>query len=230
MNLQYRDIHNHLLPGVDDGFRDSKSSLAAITKMAAAGCRDIVFTPHLNPDVSPGMTEDRLRSVYDNFIVQIPGSLGVTTSLAAEYMVTVGFGERVRQQPDKLLTFDDGSILIEMSYCFKSLNLERVVFDLTMAGFKPILAHPERYTYMAGTLSEFDHLVEMGCRLQLNFMSLTGMYGNSSRTILNYLLSHGMYSFVATDLHSEKQLDSILHGSPAGFRNRMLFNKQFSHK
>lgn len=228
MNLQSRDIHNHLLPGVDDGFRTPESSLAAIGRMAAAGCRDFVFTPHFNPEIYPELTEEALLRAYDAFVPQIPASLGVKTALAAEYMVTGEFGQRVSREADRLLTFDDGSILIEMSYYYRSRNLEDTVFELTMAGLKPILAHPERYTYMADSLNEFDRLVEKGCRLQLNLMSLTGTYGSSSMTILKHLLSHRMYSFAATDLHTAQQLDNILRSRPEGFRNRMQFKKQFT--
>ena len=224
MRIAVRDIHNHLLPGVDDGFRHRQDSLSAIRKMAEAGCRELVFTPHMNPDVYPDMNEDTLRQVYDEFRPLIPAELDVTTSLAAEYMVVNGFEERAASEADRLLTYPDGSILIEMSYYFASQNLRQTIFELNMAGLKPILAHPERYLYMAQTLSEFDRIVEMGCRLQMNFMSLTGTYGPDSLKILEYLLKRGLYSFVATDLHSLSQLDKILSYRPSFFQRLKLKN------
>lgn len=224
MKLPVKDIHCHLLPGVDDGFQHASDSLNALSRMAESGCRELVFTPHLNPDVYPGVAESRHREVYEVFREQIPAELGVTTSLAAEYMVVNGFEDRVSSRADELLTYSDGSILVEMSYYYRSKNLEQVLFELNMAGLNPILAHPERYLYMADSLSDFDRIVEMGCRLQMNIMSLTGTYGRQSLCILDYLLKRDMYSFIATDLHSLNQLDRILAYKP-GFFQRLKLNK-----
>lgn len=224
MKLPVKDIHCHLLPGVDDGFQHASDSLNALSRMAESGCRELVFTPHLNPDVYPGVAESRHREVYEVFREQIPAELGITTSLAAEYMVVNGFEDRVSSRADELLSYSDGSILVEMSYYYRSKNLEQVLFELNMAGLNPILAHPERYLYMADSLSDFDRIVEMGCRLQMNIMSLTGTYGRQSLCILDYLLKRDMYSFIATDLHSLNQLDRILAYKP-GFFQRLKLNK-----
>lgn len=213
MELAYIDIHSHLLPGVDDGFKEEQNSLDAIQEMAANGCREIVFTPHVNPDVMPVIPEARLKEVYNSFALKIPEEWGVRTSLAAEYMIVNNFEDRLRN-PEELLTYPDGSILIEMSYYFRSENLENSVFDLVMAGYRPILAHPERYSYMADNLKDFEHLRDMGCRFQLNFMSLGGVYGPSSLHILTHLLKNKWYDFVATDLHTNSQLDRILAIKP----------------
>ena len=212
MQIAPCDIHNHLLPGVDDGFQHPSHALAAIRRMAEAGCRELVFTPHLNPDVDPHMTEARLREAYGTFAPQIPAEWGMATSLAAEYMVVKDFEQRA--DDSSLLTYPDGSILIEMSYFFGSENLEETVFALNMAGRKPILAHPERYLYLADSLKTFNQLRDMGCRMQLNCMSLTGVYGPASLKILNYLLDNAMYSFIATDLHTMTQLERILSARP----------------
>ena len=202
-----RDIHNHLLPGVDDGFRHAEDSLKAIKRMADQGCKEIVFTPHMNPDVYPDENEAHFRQVYDDFITRIPADWGVETWLAAEYMVVKDFQKRAADK--ELLTYKGGSILIEMSYYYLSENIEETVFALNTEGHRPILAHPERYLYMADNLHKFDRLRDMGCQFQLNRLSLSGIYGGESLKILNYLLSRGMYDFMATDLHTLSQLDKL---------------------
>lgn len=224
MKLPVRDIHNHLLPGVDDGFRHTDSTLHALHAMAEAGCKELVFTPHMNPDVYPDMKEADFRKVYAELVPQIPTEWGVKTSLAAEYMVVKDFENRA-SDPSQLLTFEDGSILIEMSYYFRSSNLEDTLFNLKLSGLKPILAHPERYLYMIENLKDYDNWHEMGCRFQLNLMSLTGAYGPASLKILKYLLDKGWYDFVATDLHSTQQLDRIFQSKPKGFRLRRAARK-----
>lgn len=204
------DMHNHILPGVDDGFHTQEDSLAALRLFSEQGVHDITFTPHLNPDVFPNTTEQHLRDTYASFAQAIPAELALTTRLAAEYMVVNGFERRVAEHADELLCFPDKSILIEQSYLYPSRNLDETVFELTMAGFRPILAHPERYLYMADSLNDFEKLTDAGCRLQLNYMSLSGTYGPNSVRIMKHLLSHGMYSFCSSDLHSVPQFHNIL--------------------
>lgn len=175
--------------------------------MADVGVREIVFTPHLNPELFVNTNESYLREVYEDFKGAIPAEWGVKTSLAAEYMCIKDF-EKHADDPG-LLTYDDGSILVEMSYYYRSPNLETAVFELTMAGRKPIIAHPERYLYMADCLSDFDRLADMGCRFQMNYLSLTGAYGPGSLKIMDYLRKRGYYHFAATDLHTVHQLQKI---------------------
>ena len=221
MQLKYLDIHNHLLPGVDDGFGSVEESLEAIRGLSAAGVKEIVFTPHINPDVYPGNDEGRMRRAYGEFLPLLPD--GVKTSLAAEYMICSGFEKDVAKRAGELLCYEDRSILVEMSFLFRSPNLENALFELQMAGFNPILAHPERYLYMVDCLEEFDRLHENGCRFQLNYISFAGVYGWGSVKIIRYLARRGYCDFVATDLHSVHQLECILSANPA-----LLLRKPFS--
>lgn len=233
LTLPSRDIHCHLLPGVDDGFKTADESIVAINTMLENGVKEFVFTPHMNPDVYPNESEAHFREVYESFKETLASTLllrqgespkgegvdktspsplgeGLGVRLAAEYMVVKGFEQRAADHADELLTYPDGSILIEMSYMYRSRNFEDAIFELVMAGLKPIVAHPERYLYMVDSLGEIDHWVDMGARLQLNLLSLTGQYGAASVRIMEHLLKHGLYSFVATDLHSNAQLARIL--------------------
>lgn len=222
MHLNPLDIHNHLLPGVDDGFTTVKDSLEAIRGLSAAGVGELVFTPHINPDVYPGNDEDRMRRVYEEFRPLLPE--GVKTSLAAEYMICADFENDIAKRAGGLLCYEDRSILVEMSFLFGSPNLDKSLFELQMAGFKPILAHPERYLYMADRLEDFDRLHENGCRFQLNYISFAGVYGRDSVKIIRYLARRGYCDFVATDLHSIHQLERILSSNPA-FLLRKPFTK-----
>jgi len=203
------DIHTHILPGVDDGFARMEESVIALERLQDLGVKKILLTPHVHPSAFSYNTESLLRERYAEFCRQIPPHITIKTDLAAEYMIENGFEERAEDR--NLLTFSNGSILVEMSYLYKSRNLEQTIFALALAGKKPILAHPERYPYLSEKLNTFDSLLDQGCRLQLNLLSLTGAYGPESMKILRYLLDRNMYSFVASDLHSLPQLDFILN-------------------
>lgn len=183
--------------------------------MYESGVRELVFTPHINPDLFPDGNEDKMLAAYERFLPLLPSY--IRTSLAAEYMVCGGFEKRIAGHTESLLCFPDRSLLVEMSFYFRSANLEKSLFELQMAGFRPILAHPERYLYMAGRLEDFDALHESGCRFQLNCISFTGAYGPASVRIIRYLARRGYIDFVATDLHSLRQLENILSGRMAFF-------------
>lgn len=215
MKFQSIDIHNHLLPGVDDGFAGAGESLEAIRGLSEAGVKEMVFTPHINPDVYPENNEERMRQAYREFQPLLPA--GLKTSLAAEYMICADFEKGLSARAGNLLCYEDKSILVEMSFYFRSPNLYDTIFELQMAGFKPILAHPERYLYMADCPEDFDRLHENGCRFQLNCISFTGAYGPASVRIIRYLARRGYIDFVASDLHSLRQLENILSGRMAFF-------------
>ena len=110
ITLGTRDIHNHLLPGVDDGFRNAEDSIRAIQTMVQNGVREIVFTPHMNPDVYPSESEPHFREVFSTFQAQVktldsrPSTLDPQLHLAAEYMVVKDFEHRVTDHADELLT------------------------------------------------------------------------------------------------------------------------------
>lgn len=214
MKILSTDIHNHLLPGVDDGFHKVEDSLKAIRLLSEAGCRDLVFTPHMNPELFPDTTEDKVRRVYSDFIGLIPPEWGMHTSLAGEYMIGADFEKTVAEKNGRLLCYPDKSILVEMSYLFRSGNLESSLFELQMAGYRPVLAHPERYAYMAQSLRDFALLRDKGCRFQLNYLSFTGAYGEMSLRIIRYLMRNDFCDFIATDLHSVNQLNMILSRNP----------------
>lgn len=228
MQIKSRDIHSHILPGLDDGFKDSKNSLEAVRRLAQAGCRDITFTPHLNPEQFPHTNETVIRGRYVEFVKQIPEELAVKTALAAEYMVVNGFEKRVMDNPESLLCYSDRSVLIEMSYYFRSPNLEETVMGLVINGYKPIIAHPERYLYMADCLDDFASLRSSGCRFQLNYLSLAGYYGPASLRIVKYLAKNGWCDFFSTDLHTLSQLSNIME-KPLAAPLRYSLNSAVRH-
>ncbi len=92
MLLKSIDIHNHLLPGVDDGFKTAEESLEAIRGLTAAGVRELVFTPHINPDVYPQNDEDRMRRAYEQFLPLLPaGVYGWASVKIIRYLARRGY-------------------------------------------------------------------------------------------------------------------------------------------
>lgn len=206
------DVHSHILPGVDDGSQNLEESVAILTELHRLGVRRIMLTPHVSRAMFPNEAGD-LRERLADFLTQLPAELSdLELHIGSEYMVDEFFGSL-----EDRLYYPDGHILIEMSYYERSREIKQTVFDLMMSGFKPILAHPERYVFYQKVydrkngVEELQTLIDMGCSLQLNVMSLTGAYGERSMDIVKWLLDSDMYTYIGTDVHSRSQIDRFCH-------------------
>jgi len=202
------DWHNHLLAGVDDGVREIEQSEIILKSMREVGIRTVVHTPHFNPEIFPDNTETSIKVAFERYLGALSAEAreGLDIRLAGEYMVVNGFEQR---DMTELLQIEPGKVLIEMSYMYPSATIEDTVFNIRMAGLTPVIAHPERYLYYAGSLEHFERLYDMGAQFQLNLLSLSGTYGPASIHILEYLLSNGMYSYVGTDTHTPQHFRHI---------------------
>ncbi len=199
------DWHSHLLPAVDDGVRETGHSSQILFDMHRAGITTVVHTPHFNAELFPANTEDSIRAAFDSYRESVQ-ACGVMLRLGGEYMVTNGFENR---NMNELLQIEPGKVLIEMSYLYPSATMEQAIFNISMAGLTPVIAHPERYLYYSETLDRFDRLHELGAEFQLNLLSLEGRYGPQSMRILDYILNNGWYSYMGTDTHTTHQFHRI---------------------
>lgn len=211
------DWHCHVLAGVDDGVKELKESISILENMKESGITKVVLTPHMNPEIFPDNTEESLKTRFQEFVNALPQDLlsGMDISLGAEYMVTVGFENR---NPLELLQIDKDRVLIEMSYYYPSQNMENAIFSLTSAGITPVIAHPERYLYLAGSLSTFERYHDMGAEFQINLLSMKGVYGPASVKIMEYIMKKGWYAYTGSDTHTANHFSSI---------RRMEFNRDY---
>ncbi len=115
-------------------------------------------------------------------------------------------GQLNKVNKDELIPLDKNRVLIETSFVAYDQRVEEIVFNLTTRGYKPILAHPERYTYLRDNLRVFKKLVDLGCELQLNINSLGGYYGAEVEALAKELMVRKLVSYLGTDLHNERQL------------------------
>ncbi|MFM8995989.1 MAG: CpsB/CapC family capsule biosynthesis tyrosine phosphatase, partial [Bacteroidota bacterium] len=86
---------------------------------------------------------------------------------------------------------------------------ENFSFDLQIAGYEPVLAHPERYMYYHKQLGFYEHLKDLGFELQLNLLSLTPYYGKDVQRVANHLLKNKLYDFACTDMHHTRHLEAM---------------------
>ena len=202
------DIHSHLLPGIDDGAKDLDDAVALISKMASYGIKNIITTPHVLGSVYPNSTEtikEKLKKVKE--ALKNNGLHDISIRAAAEYMLDEQFSERIKN--DDILTLKDNLVLVEMSYFSAPLNLFEILFELQLKGYKPVLAHPERYNFYHNNFKMYNKLKKTGCLFQLNLLSLTEQYGKNVQKISIKLLNENMYDFVGTDTHHQNHLELL---------------------
>ena len=135
--------------------------------------------------------------------------LGVELSLAAEYMLDEGFEEHMASGP--LLTLHDNYVLVELPHHnIQTLSaIQKTLFKIQMEGYRPILAHPERYSYYFENFGTIEGLKETGCLFQLNAMSLAGYEGKEITKRARKLLDQEWYEFVGSDVHNPQQINYL---------------------
>lgn len=194
------DIHSHLLPGIDDGAKDIQQSIELIQKMASYGIKNFITTPHVLGDVYPNSSETikiKLQEVKE--ALHQNNILDINIEAAAEYMMDEQFSALLEK--GDILTLKDKYILVEMSYFSPPINLFEILFQIQLKGYKPVLAHPERYVTYHKEYKVYQKLKTAGCLFQLNLLSLTEQYGKGVQKTTEMLLNENMYDFVGTDTH-----------------------------
>jgi tyrosine-protein phosphatase YwqE len=109
----------------------------------------------------------------------------------------------------KLVPLPDNQVLVEMSYAVESPNIKEVIFQLQTKGYKPILAHPERYPYYFSRFDSYESFLDAGADLQINILSLSGYYGKDTKRIAEKLLEADFITWVGTDIHHDRHLAAI---------------------
>jgi tyrosine-protein phosphatase YwqE len=206
--LDFVDIHSHLLPGIDDGAKDLDDSISLIEKMSSYGINNFITTPHVLGNVWPNSSDkilDKLDLLREELVKRDMEHINI--SAAAEYMMDEEFCKLLKSRD--LLTIKEDSLLVEMSYLNAPVNLFDMLFDLQLAGYRPILAHPERYNFYHRKFDIYHKLKNAGCRFQLNMLSLTGYYGESVKKTAEKLIKENMIDFIGSDTHHHKHLNAL---------------------
>ncbi|MGL4292691.1 MAG: tyrosine-protein phosphatase [Bacteroidales bacterium] len=201
------DIHCHIIPGVDDGSPDLETSVLLISKMKEWGINKIIATPHRTDEVFENSPEN-IEPVYRELknVIQ-EKEISIDLHYSFEYRMDEGF---IRlKNSNQLRPLGNGYILIENSFIQPLWNLDELIFDLKLKGFKPILAHPERYSYYHGNKKIYSHLHDSECAFQVNILSLAGCYGKQIEELSQWMLEKGYIDFMATDLHHLKHVEAI---------------------
>lgn len=201
------DVHSHLLPGIDDGSDDLVESIELIEGLKNLGIKRSIVTPHIADEVFPN-NKKTISTAYDLLQNELNSkNIAFDLEYSAEYRLDDGFMALFEQ--GELMPFPSNYVLIENSYYQPHFKLNEIIFELNVKGFNPILAHPERYVYYHGDYSVYDQIYELNCKLQVNILSLAGVYGKEVKKAAQYLLNSGKINFLGTDTHHLRHVRAI---------------------
>lgn len=199
------DIHNHILPGIDDGAKDISDSLAIIKGFNEIGITHIITTPHVNQNYYPNTTES-IRTAH-NLVQDELLHLGlkhIALESSSEYMIDSNFENLLEQK--LIAPIRNKFLLVEMPFLQSPINFDQATFTIATKGYNPILAHPERYFFLHSNYYKYGEFKSKGISLQLNLLSLGNYYGKQVSKIAKKLLMDDYIDFAGTDIHNVNQL------------------------
>jgi len=201
------DLHSHLIPGIDDGSQSMAESMILLKGISELGYEKVITTPHIMLDayrntpeiIREGLDALRQAAREENIEIEIEA--------AAEYYLDDGFYDLLKK--GDMMTINGEYLLFETSYFAKPLQLEEMIFAITSSGYKPLMAHPERYRYIKDPMKEYSRFKELGVLFQVNLNSFAGHYGKSAKALANFLSKEGMIDFLGSDVHHKKQVETL---------------------
>ena len=197
------DLHSHLIPGIDDGSKSIEESLEILRAMRALGYEKVITTPHVMADAYQNSTQAILEGLHRLKEAVAAEDIKIEIEAAAEYYLDEELVTRLER--GDILTIANEYLLFETSYFSKPLNFEEVVFEMQTKGYKPLLAHPERYRYISDPREEFGRMKKLGIFFQLDINSLRGYYGKQAMKHAHLLSEWGIIDFLGSDVHHKKQ-------------------------
>lgn len=197
-----KDIHSHILFGIDDGSSDIEESIYIIKELSKRGYTDIILTPHYieetNYNADNQEKETRLSDLKKALEKE---NININLYIGNEVFISSNINELIKKKKISSLA-NSKYILIEFSLYNKLSNDKDILLDLIESGYTPVLAHPERYEYYKKDINYFKDLVKSGVLLQGNLMSLLG---NNSKQLVN-LLKENLIHFLSTDIHKKEDI------------------------
>lgn len=224
------DLHNHVIPGVDDGARDSAEADAAIERLWEDGVQTIVATPHLDGSltVRPEALDRRLSEIdagWDALRHVLDGRDAPVVYRGAEVKLDV---PEVDLSDPRVRLAGSSAVLVEFPFMSVPPRSAQVLSSIQRMGYVPLLAHPERYGGIDANLDVVRSWMDGGALLQVNAASLLGRYGRRAQETARELLVRGWVSCLASDYHARHspQLEaarSLLEGWGGEEQARLLF-------
>lgn len=204
----FTDIHSHILPGVDDGARNMKESVAMLRMAKEEKIQKIILTPHQKPErkcvSAQGMKErvEELQEMLEKLHIDIQLYAG------SECLYSHDLAERLERR--SICTMAESRyVLTEFMPDENWTYIRDGLYRLICHDYLPVIAHIERYIQVIQDMDRVYELIDMGCYVQINAGSVTGLYGYGMKRTVKKLLKGQAVHFVGTDAHREAGKRSV---------------------
>lgn len=201
------DLHSHLIPGIDDGSKSLEETLALLKKFSDLGFKKVITTPHVmndfyknTPEIILGGLEKVRDAIKEN-------NIPIEIEAAAEYYLDFHLNPMIEEK--SMLTFGDNYVLFELSFTNEPPRIKETVFNMITEGYKPILAHVERYPFYINQWDKIEDYINRGVKLQLNINSLSGQYGPQVKKMAEQLIEKDYIDVIGSDCHHMGHLEMI---------------------
>lgn len=203
------DIHTHILPGIDDGAKTMEDSLAMARAAVEQGIHTVFATPHHQNGYYMNKKQDivnkvkQFRNCLQDLNIPLTILVGQETRIHADFMAELN--------EDIIAPLQDTSyILVEFPSFEVPRYADKLLFDIQIAGFMPIIVHPERNQQIAEHPSILYDFVKKGALTQITAASLTGRFGKKTQQLSYQLIEHHLTHFIASDAHNTSSRRFIL--------------------
>ena len=199
------DFHTHILPNIDDGSRSIDETFNLIKEAKEVGFDGIILTSHYIENFYE--TDVPERDIWVKAISENLGAKGIDTDLylANEIYISENMMGLLEQQ--KASTINNSCyVLFELPLNEEPLNLYDVIYSLQENKLIPVLAHPERYSFIQKEPELIYDLIEKGCLMQANYGSIIGQYGVKAEYIVKKFLENNMIHFLGSDVHRQNSI------------------------
>jgi protein-tyrosine phosphatase len=196
------DLHTHILPGIDDGVPTEDDAVEFARVAAADGVRTIVATPHCREGFYVN-ERDAVLSAVARLVGRLADErVPIEILPGAEVHICPELVERIRDGRALTLADNGKTLLLELSTTQHPMELERLIFELKLAGVLPLLAHPERIRYFQDDIRRYEAVVRLGAYGQITTGSVLGVFGDDVLEFSEELLRKRLVHAVASDAHN----------------------------
>lgn len=199
------DFHTHILPNIDDGSRSIEETFNLINEAKNVGFEAIVSTSHYIEEYYETNAPERevwINAIYENLQAK---NIDIKLYLGNEIYISENIIKLLEE--GKASTINDTSyVLFEMPLNVEPMNLYDVIYEMMQYKLVPILAHPERYSFVQKEPELIYDLIEKGVLMQANYGSILGIYGEKPKMIVRKFLENNMIHFLGTDVHRQNTI------------------------
>ena len=202
-----KDLHCHLLYGIDDGCKTIDDSIKLLRKLVDNGTTEVVLTPHYVENSKYNCNNKKKEELFATLKNRVKKeNIEVKLYLGNEVFYTNRFIELIKKK--EIATINNSKyILFEFPLRNPTQKIGEVISSIIKNGYVPILAHPERYPMFQERPELAEEYLRMGVLLQGNYTSLFGKYGRKAKRVLKLLIKKGWISFLGSDAHHDIQND-----------------------